>query len=58
MLTGDQLESKPHEHLEKIRQGKMKRVPTKTLENINKEFAKVSHRNYLKRIIITNRQQK
>jgi hypothetical protein len=40
MLTGNELESKPHEHLEKIRQGNMKRVPTKTLENINKEFSK------------------
>ncbi len=39
MLSGKN-ETQPQEHLEKIRQGKMRKVPAKTLTNINNEFAK------------------
>lgn len=40
MLSGKKNEFQPHEHLEKIRQGKMRKMPVKTLQNINHEFEK------------------
>jgi hypothetical protein len=40
MLIAEKPEFKPHEHLEKLRVGKMRKVSPKTLVNINNEFSK------------------